>query len=67
MENQLLLRGYIIVRLNVAQDNPKARALYERRGYQVIGLSSGVWQYQDDQGVWQTMREPAWKMIKRLR
>ncbi len=67
VENQLLLRGYIIVRLNVAQDNPKARALYERRGYQVIGLSSGVWQYQDDQGVWQTMREPAWKMIKRLR
>ena len=67
VENQLLLRGYTTVRLNVAQDNPKARALYERHGYEVIGYSSGVWQYQDDEGAWQTMREPAWKMSKRLR
>jgi ribosomal protein S18 acetylase RimI-like enzyme len=67
VENQLLLRGFLIVRLNVAQDNPRARELYERHGYQVIGYSSGVWQYQDDQGVWKTVREPAWKMIKRLR
>jgi ribosomal protein S18 acetylase RimI-like enzyme len=67
VEEQLLRRGYSIVRLNVAQDNPKARALYERRGYEVIGYSPGVWQYQDDEGAWQTMREPAWKMLKRLR
>jgi len=67
VENILLLRGYTSVRLNVAQDNTKARALYERRGYEVIGYSSGVWQFQDDQGVWQTMREPAWKMSKHLR
>ena len=67
VEEQLLQRGYSIVRLNVAQDNPKARALYDRLGYEVIGYSPGVWQYQDDEGAWQTMREPAWKMLKRLR
>ncbi len=67
VEDQLLMRGYTTIRLNVAQDNTRARALYERCGYQVIGYSSGVWQYQDDQGEWQTMHEPAWKMSKRLR
>lgn len=67
VEEQLLLRGFLWLRLNVAKDNPAARRLYERRGYVVVGAEPGIWRYQDDAGEWQTVEEPAWKMIKALR
>ena len=67
VENQLVLKGFIWLRLNVAKDNPDARRMYEAHGYRVIGSDSGDWSYQDDQGVVRHVHEPAWKMIKRLR
>lgn len=67
VEEQLALRDYMWLRLNVAKDNPAARRLYERRAYVVIGSDPGIWQYQDEFGAWHTIDEPAWKMIKALR
>lgn len=65
-ENDLMLRGFTQVQLNVARQNRAARQLYERLGYRVIGSDPGVWHYQDPQGEWQSVREPAWKMLKEL-
>ncbi|MGV8048969.1 MAG: GNAT family N-acetyltransferase [Anaerolineaceae bacterium] len=66
-EDQLLLRGYNSIRLNVARTNPQARNLYERLGYRMIGPDAGVWRYQDHLGAWHTIHEPAWRMLKQLR
>ncbi|MFZ3070106.1 MAG: GNAT family N-acetyltransferase [Anaerolineaceae bacterium] len=66
-EDQLVMRGYSSVRLNVARANPQARQLYEKHGYRMIGPDPGVWRYQDHLGEWHTIREPAWRMLKQLR
>lgn len=67
VEDQLLLRGFESIRLNVARANVRARKLYERHGYRMVGSDPGVWRYEDNFGEWQTMHEPAWKMLKKLR
>ena len=67
VEDYLKSLGFRSIRLNVARANLQAYRLYERRGYKKIGSDPGVWNYQDDQGQWQTVNEPAWKMIKYLR
>ncbi|MGI6251682.1 MAG: GNAT family N-acetyltransferase [Anaerolineaceae bacterium] len=66
-EDQLLMRGYSEVRLNVARANPLARHLYEIKGYRIIGPDPGVWRYQDEHGRWKQVFEPAWKMLKKIR
>jgi ribosomal protein S18 acetylase RimI-like enzyme len=65
-EKDLLLRGYRIVNLNVGQDNPRARTLYERLGYRVIGSDPGRWSYYDQYGRRQDVNEPAWRMQKEV-
>jgi ribosomal protein S18 acetylase RimI-like enzyme len=67
VEDQLLLRGFDSIRLNVARANVRARKLYERLDYRVIGSDPGLWRYQDHLGEWHTVHEPAWKMLKKLR
>jgi ribosomal protein S18 acetylase RimI-like enzyme len=66
VEWDLRSHGYRYVTLNVAQDNPRARHLYEKNGYQVVAPEPGVWSYQDEKGFWHTMEEPAWRMEKML-
>ncbi len=66
VERDLIERGYKTVTLNVAKDNPRARALYERLGYRVIDQDPGIWSYIDHNGRRQTMVEPAWRMEKSL-
>jgi ribosomal protein S18 acetylase RimI-like enzyme len=66
-ENDLIQRGFIFVTLNVGRDNPKARQLYERLGYQVVANEPGNWSYLDHRGKRQTVHEPAWRMQKKLR
>lgn len=66
MEGFLRERGFRFLRLNVARANSLALRMYERHGYRIIGPDPGVWRYQDQNGEWQTCREPAWKMIKKL-
>lgn len=65
-ENDLLLRGYKVVNLNVGQQNDRARQLYERLGYMVIGSDPGRWSYYDQHGRRQDVNEPAWRLQKKL-
>lgn len=67
VENDLIKRGYKILCLNVARDNPRAFDLYRRLGYKLVGPDPGVWSYQDDQGKWHYMEEPAWRLEKILK
>jgi ribosomal protein S18 acetylase RimI-like enzyme len=65
-EADLARRRVEVASLNVAQDNPGARRLYERRGYRIVGSAPGVWQYVDHQGAVRSVHEPAWRMEKTL-
>lgn len=66
IEDDLLQRGFKLITLNVAKDNPGAIRLYKRMGYQVIGSSPGIWSFKDHQGKMQYVNEPAWRMLKQL-
>jgi ribosomal protein S18 acetylase RimI-like enzyme len=66
-EENLRNRGYSEIRLNVAKENLEALHLYKTLGYRIIGSDPGIWNYQDHEGVWQSVREPAWQMLKLLK
>lgn len=66
VENDLISRTFSFICLNVARDNPRAIALYQRNGYHILGADPGLWSYQDDQGKWCYVEEPAWRMEKKL-
>ena len=59
-------RRFKILTLNVAKENERARALYERLGFTVVSSEPGVWSYIDHLGFRQNMEEPAWRMEKVL-
>jgi ribosomal protein S18 acetylase RimI-like enzyme len=65
-EKDLVQRGYRRVTLNVARDNPDARRLYERSGYNVVAAEPGRWSYLDQYGKRQEVHEPSWRMEKVL-
>lgn len=65
-ENDLMIRGFKIATLNVAQTNQDARRLYERLGYHVVSSDPGRWSYPDEKGSWHFVEEPAWRMEKKL-
>jgi len=65
-EQDLIRRGYHYVTLNVGQNNPEARRLYEKLGYQVITEDPGRWSYLDHHGERKEVDEPAWRMEKIL-
>ncbi len=67
VENYLLNRGFDTLRINVARDNELARRMYEKHGYNVVGPEEGRWRYQDQFGQWQSVHEPAWRMMKKLK
>lgn len=66
-EADLVGRGFYWMTLNVAKENWRARQLYERLGYVVVGSEAGQWSYMDEKGIRQEVHEPAWRMEKRLR
>jgi ribosomal protein S18 acetylase RimI-like enzyme len=66
VEQDLLLRNFKYMCLNVARDNTRALSLYQRCGYKILGPDPGIWSYQDDKGDWHSMEEPAWRMEKLL-
>lgn len=66
IEDFLAARLYSRLTLNVARDNLDAIRLYRRLGFQIVGEEAGVWSYPDDKGVWQTIKEPSWRMEKLL-
>lgn len=66
VEEDIRRRGMMYLTLNVAKDNPRAQQLYERRGYRRVAHEPGLWSYPDENGVWRSMEEPAWRMEKNL-
>lgn len=66
IEEDLRQRGFSFLTLNVAKDNPRARELYERHGFKVIGQEPGIWSYLDHEGHLRYVNEPAWRMEKEL-
>ena len=66
VEEDLRRRRYRFITLNVAKDNYPAQRLYQRLGYYIVAHEPGIWSYQDDQGIWHHLEEPAWRMEKRL-
>ena len=64
VEADLARRNYRQITLNVAQNNPEARRLYEIMGYRVSGVDPGKWSYLDENGAQQNVHEPAWRMEK---
>ncbi len=66
VEEDLRRRGFAWLTLNVAKDNPRARGLYERRGYRVVADEPGEWSYLDQYGHSHHVHEPAWTMEKHL-
>jgi ribosomal protein S18 acetylase RimI-like enzyme len=65
-EQDLIQRGFSYVTLNVGKDNPKAKRLYMRLGYEVVADEPGNWSYLDHRGKRQSVHEPAWRMQKQL-
>ena len=66
IERDLARRGFLYATLNVSQQNYDAQRLYQRLGYCVVDSEAGHWSYQDIDGRWHTVDEPAWRMEKRL-
>jgi ribosomal protein S18 acetylase RimI-like enzyme len=58
-------RGCTLIRLAVGKENPRARRLYERLGYQVCGEEVNRWTYLKD-GRWIEEAEDCWTMEKPL-
>jgi len=67
VEKYLVQRGFDTLRINVARDNDLAKQMYEKHGYRVVGSEEGGWRYEDQFGQWQTVHEPAWRMLKKLK
>lgn len=66
-EETLLARGFDRALISAAITNLRARNLYERLGYQVIGKDEGRWKYTNHQGQVVHMHEPCWMLEKNLR
>lgn len=66
-ENILRNRKMDTASIGVEKTNLRARALYERLGYTIIGEDPGRWSYTDHQGREIEISEPAWLLEKRLR
>ncbi|MCW5874944.1 MAG: GNAT family N-acetyltransferase [Anaerolineales bacterium] len=65
-EQDLRVRGFQWVTLNVAEDNPRAMRLYERMGYRPLEPISGRWSFIDHEGNQRQLHEPGWRMGKNL-
>ncbi len=59
-------RRFHSLTLNVAKDNPRALAFYQRHGFKPVADEPGCWSYPDDQGIWHQVVEPAWRMERDL-
>lgn len=63
-----ILRGHGIrsASIGVAYDNPSAKRLYERLGYEVVGESVDRWSYTDTDGEEVQVVEDGWDLQKEL-
>ncbi len=65
-EQRVRARGLAFAALGVEDDNPRARRLYERLGYQASGRRPASWEYEDDDGVLRLYETTLTMLQKRL-
>ncbi len=65
-EQRVRARGLAFAALGVEDDNPRARRLYERLGYQAAGRRPASWEYEDDNGVLRLYETTLTMLYKRL-
>jgi len=65
-ESHLKSHSFGFATLSVNKNNPKARSLYERRGYRIYGDETGEWTYTDHRGVLRKVNEPCYLLEKSL-
>ncbi|MBX3084709.1 MAG: GNAT family N-acetyltransferase [Anaerolineae bacterium] len=66
-EHILIEREYASMSIAAAKDNPGARRLYERLGFEVFSEDTGHWNYVDHEGRTRYVVEPCWILEKELR
>ena len=66
-EGFAIRKGYGWATIAAAKDNPAARQMYERRGFEVCGEEEGDWSFLDQHGRTRYVHEPCWVLEKRLR
>lgn len=59
-------KGYRWAAIAAAKDNPLARQLYERNGYQIFMEDNGKWSYEDHKGRVHHVHEPCWVLEKQI-
>lgn len=65
-ERMVIERGFETATIAVAKDNPRAKVLYERLGYQVFREENSSWSYIDHQGRTRHVYEPCYLLEKTL-
>ena len=65
-EQRVRTRGRAFAALGVEDNNPRARRLYERLGYQAAGRQHASWEYEDDDGVLRLYQTSLTILRKRL-
>ena len=65
-EQRVRARGLAFAALGVEDDNPRARRLYERLGYQASDRRPASWEYEDDDGVLRLYETTLTMLQKRL-
>ena len=66
VELDLRSRGVKFLTCNVGKENHNAQRFYSRHGYEIRAHEPGIWSYQDENGLWHDIVEPAWRMEKML-
>jgi ribosomal protein S18 acetylase RimI-like enzyme len=65
-EQRIRARGLTFAALGVEDNNPRARRLYERLGYQAAGRQHASWETEDDTGVLRVYETTLTILRKRL-
>src|SRR5688572_23425206 len=65
-EAELQARGFQWATIAVSVDNPRAKGLYERLGYEVFRKDNSHWTYYDPDRRLREVKETCWAMKKRL-
>jgi ribosomal protein S18 acetylase RimI-like enzyme len=65
-ESRARERGLAVLEIDAGKDNPRARALYERLGYTVVGERQEDWTYVDEHGRTVVVTDDDWVLRKQF-
>jgi ribosomal protein S18 acetylase RimI-like enzyme len=65
-EEDLRIKNYKFVTLNVSKKNMNALRFYSKHGYKIVTSEPGRWSYFDHLGVRQEVDQPSWRLEKKI-